>query len=144
MAISEKKKSKRDSISCKMSRIRAKNTSIENFLSVALSREGIKGYRRNLKSVLGTPDFCWKGKKIAVFCDSSFWHGYDWKNQIETIKTRKKFWINKIETNIARDRKVNKKLRQEGWRVLRFWDFEIKRNALLCAKKISKISRAYS
>jgi len=120
-----------------MSRVRAKNTGIEKRLASALRKHGLRGYRRNVQGILGTPDFCWRGKKIAVFCDSSFWHGYDWRNQIKTIKRRKKFWINKIETNISRDKKINQKLRKEGWRVLRFWDFEIKKNALLCARKVA-------
>jgi DNA mismatch endonuclease (patch repair protein) len=113
-------------------------------MGCALWKAGLRGYRKNVRGITGTPDFCWKGKKIAVFCDSSFWHGYDWKNQIKTIKTRKKFWVDKIETNISRDKKINRKLRNEGWQVLRFWDFEIKRNALLCAKRISKAFRKYS
>lgn len=124
-----------------MSRVRSTNTSIENVLSIALCREGARGYRRNMKGVLGTPDFCWKGKKVVIFCDSSFWHGYDWKNQRKTIKTRKKFWINKIETNIRRDKKINQILRKDSWKVFRFWDFEIKHNVLLCAKKVSKVIR---
>ncbi len=120
-----------------MSRVRSTNTSIENALSIALCREGARGYRRNMNGVLGTPDFCWKGKKVVVFCDSSFWHGYNWKEQKNTIKVRKKFWFDKIETNIARDKEVNRKLRNDGWKVLRFWDFQIKQDPQRCAKKIA-------
>ncbi len=119
-----------------MSRVRSTNTSIENALSIALCREGARGYRRNMKGVFGTPDFCWKGRRIAVFCDSKFWHGYRWNVAKKDIKVRKKFWFNKIETNIARDKQVNRKLRNDGWKVLRFWDFQIKRDPQRCAKKI--------
>lgn len=121
-----------------MSRIRAKKTGIEKCLSSALTKNDIGGYRKNVRNILGTPDFCWKSRKIAVFCDSSFWHGYDWKHQIKTIKTRKKFWIAKIETNIARDKKVNHQLRKDGWKVIRFWDFEINKNTDKCVSKIKK------
>lgn len=130
------KRSRMDIVSYKMSRIRSKNTGIEERMAEALRRRGLNGYRRNLRGVLGTPDFCWKGKKLAVFCDSSFWHGYDWRNQIKTIKKRKKFWVNKIETNIGRDRSINRKLRNEGWRVLRFWDFQIDQAVDRCVRKI--------
>ena len=123
-------------ISYKMSRVRAKNTGIEKRLVSALRKNGLRGYRRNVREVLGTPDFCWKAKKIAVFCDSSFWHGYDWKNQIKTIKTRKKFWVDKIETNIDRDKRINRKLRKEGWKILRFWDFDINKDVDRCIAKI--------
>jgi len=131
-------KSKKEIISYKMSRVRAKNTGIENELASALSKNGIRGYRRNARRILGTPDFSWRGRKIAVFCDSSFWHGYDWKNQIKTIKTRKKFWINKIEMNISRDKRISRELRKDGWKVLRFWDFSINKNSNQCAFKIKK------
>ncbi len=131
-------KTKKFSSSYKMSRIHAKNTGIEKRLAIALRKHGLPGYRRNVRGILGTPDFCWKDKKIAVFCDSSFWHGYDWKNQIKTIKTRKKFWVNKIETNIDRDKRTNRKLRKEGWKVLRFWDFDINKDAEQCIAKIKR------
>lgn len=133
------KRSKRESVSYKMSRIRAKDTAIEKRLADALKEHGLRGYRRNVRGVLGTPDFCWKGRKIAVFCDSSFWHGYDWKNHIKAIKVRKKFWIDKIETNIARDKRIDRQLRKEGWVVLRFWDFDIKKNSDRCVSKLRGI-----
>lgn len=129
----------RKTTSYKMSRVRAKGTDIEKIMGQALWSFGLRGYRKNKKGVLGTPDFCWKKKKIAVFCDSSFWHGYDWKNQIKTIKIRKRFWISKIETNISRDKRINQKLRDTCWNVLRFWDFEIKKDALACAKNIANV-----
>lgn len=129
-------RSKKGTISYKMSQIHAKNTGIEKRLAAALRKHGLLGYRRNVRGILGTPDFCWKDKKIAVFCDSSFWHGYDWKNQIKTIKTRKKFWVDKIETNMDRDKIINRKLRKEGWVVLRFWDFDINKDADQCIAKI--------
>lgn len=130
------RRSKSDIISYKMSRVRAKNTGIELRMAAIIRKYRLKGYRRNALGILGTPDFCWKKEKLAVFCDSSFWHGYDWKNQIRTIKTRKTFWVNKIETNIKRDKSVTLKLRRQGWRVLRFWDFEIKRDVDRCVDEI--------
>lgn len=38
---------------------------------------GITTYSRNDKTVFGKPDFAFKARKIAVFCDSEFWHGFD-------------------------------------------------------------------
>lgn len=131
------KRSRREIISYTMSRIRATNTGIERLLASALRKHGLQRFGRNVRGVMGTPDFCWKDKKIAVFCDSSFWHGYDWKNQIKTIKTRKKYWIAKIEANIYRDKRVNRQLRKEGWKVLRFWDFAINKDVDKCVAKIS-------
>ncbi len=130
------KKSKKEIISYKMSRIKAKGTEIEKIMGKALWASGMRGYRKNLRGVLGTPDFCWKKQKIAIFCDSSFWHGYNWEKEKEKIKVRKKFWFKKIEDNIKRDKTVTKHLRQEGWKVFRFWDFKIKKDAANCIKQI--------
>lgn len=132
------RRTKKEIVSYKMSRVRAKGTEIEKIMGSALWAAGLRGYRKNLKGVLGTPDFCWKGHKIAVFCDSSFWHGFDWPKEKKKIKVRKAFWFKKIEDNIARDKRITQKLRQDGWLVFRYWDFEIKKAPLLCARKVGK------
>ncbi|MCF6184616.1 MAG: very short patch repair endonuclease [Bacteroidales bacterium] len=74
--------------------------------------------------------------KIAVFCDSEFWHGKDWETKKYEIKTNRDFWYKKIERNIERDEEVNLKLKKEGWVVLRFWGKEILKNTENCVKKI--------
>lgn len=130
------RRSKKEMVSFKMSRVKAKGTSIEKIMSYALWNAGIRGYRKNQKGIIGTPDFCWKRRKIAVFCDSSFWHGYNWQKEKTKIKVRKMFWFKKIKDNIKRDRAVTMRLKQQGWRVLRFWDFKIKNDPQVCAQKI--------
>lgn len=130
------KRRKKEIVSYRMSRVRAKGTGIEKMMGSELWNSGLRGYRKNLKGVIGTPDFCWNKQKIAVFCDSSFWHGYNWRKEKAKIKVRKKFWFKKIKDNIARDKDVNRKLRKDGWKVLRFWDFKIKNNPKKCAQKI--------
>ena len=122
--------------SYKMSRVKGKETQIENVLGKILSAHGLKGYRRNKKGVPGTPDFCWKNKKIAIFCDSEFWHGKNWKVRKYDHKSNRKFWWSKIEQNIERDRAVNKKLRKSGWVVLRFWGKDILKDPNKCVKKV--------
>lgn len=66
-------------------------------------------------------------KKVAVFCDSEFWYGYDWDNKKKEFKSHQGFWIPKIERNIERDKEVTEKLESEGWIVLLFWGNEIKK-----------------
>lgn len=131
------KRSKKEIVTYKMSQVRAKGSEIEKVMGSALWASGLRGYRKNQKGVLGTPDFCWKQKKIAVFCDSSFWHGFNWPEEKKKIKVRKSFWFKKIEDNIRRDKIITMRLKQERWEVFRFWDFEIKKDASLCAKKIA-------
>lgn len=129
--------SRRDVISYKMSRVTAKRTSIEKMMGSCLWAAGFRGYRKNLKGIVGTPDFCWKEHKVAVFCDSSFWHGYNWSERKKDIKVRKGFWLRKIEDNIRRDKRVTTRLKQDGWKVLRFWDFDIKEDVSACVNKIA-------
>ena len=76
------------------------------------------------------------GKKVAVFCDSEFWHGYNWETQQEDFTTNREFWIDKIERNIQHDKEVTSRLRDEGWIVLRFWGKELRRDVSSCADLI--------
>jgi len=132
------RRTKKQIVSYKMSRVKAKGTSLEKLFAKALHIAGLRGYRKNFRGIVGTPDFCWKNKKVAVFCDSAFWHGYNWRVEKKKIKVRKAFWFEKIEANIARDQRVTKKLRDENWMVFRYWDFQIKKDAIACAQKIAR------
>jgi len=132
-------RNRQEIISYKMSRIRAKGSEIERIMGSALWASSLRGYRKNKKGVLGTPDFCWKQQKIAVFCDSSFWHGFNWSEEKKKIKVRKDFWYKKIEDNIRRDKVITLRLRQDGWKVFRFWDFEIKKDVSACVAKITRV-----
>jgi len=106
-------------------------------LRKALWQKGLH-YRKNVKSVFGHPDIAFIGKKVAVFCDSEFWHGYDWDRRKEDFKVRQDFWIPKIERNMQRDKEVTEKLEADGWIVLRFWGKEIKHNLDACVKTIEE------
>ncbi|EDY32047.1 DNA mismatch endonuclease Vsr [[Ruminococcus] lactaris ATCC 29176] len=123
-----------------MQAIRNKDSDIELLLRRELWKRGIR-YRKNVKSVLGHPDIAFIGKRVAVFCDSEFWHGYDWENRKNDIHTRREFWIPKIERNIQRDIEVTEGLQNEGWIVLRFWGKDIKKNVSECADIIEKTIR---
>ena len=120
-----------------MSRIRAKDTGIEVKLRKELWSRGIR-YRKNVKGITGKPDLAFIGKKVAVFCDSEFWHGYDWENRKNQLKTNREFWVAKIERNMERDAEVNAKLEEEGWKVIRFSGKEIEKETSRCADEIEK------
>jgi DNA mismatch endonuclease Vsr len=112
---------------------------MEKKLSSWLARTGMRGYKKNSLSVFGKPDFSWLKNKVAVFCDSSFWHGYRFLcTKRHNFKRNKKFWLDKILCNIERDKEVNKTLRGKDWKVLRFWDFQIKGDIDKCVKKIAR------
>ena len=103
-----------------MQHVRNKDSKIELKLRRALWHAGFR-YRKNVREVFGCPDIVFKRLKIAVFCDSEFWHGYDWEKRKHNFKSHQEFWIPKIERNMARDREVNEHLTAEGWTVLRFF-----------------------
>jgi DNA mismatch endonuclease (patch repair protein) len=123
-----------------MQAIKASNTKIEKVLGKALWTEGLK-YRKNDKNVYGKPDFTFKRFKLAVFCDSEFWHGKNWEKDKNRISTNSDYWRQKINNNIKRDKKVNKLLRKDGWTVIRFWGKAITKDTDKCVEKIkSKIT----
>lgn len=120
-----------------MQAVKNKDSKIECELRNELWKRGLR-YRKNVKSLFGHPDLAFIGKKIAVFVDSEFWHGFDWENRKNDFKSHQAFWIPKIERNMQRDIEVNEKLRASGWTVLRFWGKDITKNVRQCADIIEK------
>jgi DNA mismatch endonuclease Vsr len=114
-----------------MQAIRSQDTKIEILLGKALWAKGYR-YRKNDKSVFGKPDFTFKRFKVAVFCDSEFWHGKDWLTLKKRLNTNPGYWHAKIERNINRDIKVNEELRSAGWAVIRFWEKDILKDTEQC------------
>ena len=121
-----------------MQAIRSKDSKIEIALRKAVWAMGMR-YRKNCSKIIGKPDIAFIGKKIAVFCDGEFWHGYDWDTRKNQIKSRKEYWIPKIERNMQRDKEINAKLEELGWIVLRFWEKDIKKHPEKCADAIYKV-----
>lgn len=120
-----------------MSKIPSSNTSIEKKLCKLLRAKGYK-YRRNDKKILGKPDIVFKQQKLLIFCDSSFWHGKSFKAKVLKIRKNRKYWVEKIATNMKRDKKISRKLRAMNWSVLRFWDTDIEKNP---EKVLTRIER---
>lgn len=119
-----------------MSKIKSKNTSLEISFRKLLWKSGMKYYRIHYNAP-GKPDIVFVSKKIAIFLDGDFWHGYNWK-KLGKIPP-KGYWQAKIEKNIERARKYNAILRKSGWHVLRFYESEFKRNPERCIDKVKKM-----
>ena len=130
-----RKKSK-EQIKYNMSRVRNSDTALEKILCAELNRHGITTFTRNNKTIFGKPDIAFTARKIAVFCDGDFWHGYDWENAQNEIKSNQDFWIPKIERNMQRDCDVTARLQEQGWTVLRFWGHEILKEKDYCISVI--------
>lgn len=123
-----------------MSRIRGKDTSIEIKLRKELWKRGYR-YRKNYKGLPGSPDICLPKYKIAIFCDSEFFHGKEW----EVIRPKVEkgnngtYWVKKIQENINRDNEVDKKLNFLGWTVIHFWGKDILKNLEDCIKVVEEV-----
>lgn len=126
-------------VSNNMRKIHSKDTSIELLLRKALWHKGYR-YRKNYKALPGSPDIVLTKYKIAIFCDSEFFHGKDWevlRSQLERGKNAD-FWIKKISKNQQRDEEVNKQLQYLGWTVLRFWGKDITKHTEECVQVIEE------
>ena len=118
---------------------RSKDTSIEVLLRKTLWHKGYR-YRKNYKKLPGSPDIALTRQKVAVFCDSEFWHGKDWEDKRPRLQrgNNPDFWIKKIEKNMQRDRENDQKLNSLGWTVIHFWGDEIKKNPDECVQVIEE------
>lgn len=113
-----------------MSRIRGKDTKIEKKMKTILEENGVR-FKQHPR-IFGNPDFLVE-RRTVIFCDGDFWHGYDYANK---RKPTKKFWSEKIEGNMKRDRRTSRKLRREGYAVLRFWEHDIEKRPEICIRRI--------
>lgn len=128
----------KEQISYNMKKVKNKDSKIEVQLRKALWSRGLR-YQKNVTKIYGKPDIVFKGKKVAIFCDSEFWHGHDWENRKNDFKSNQEFWIPKIERNMQRDREVTDKLTSEGWIVLRYWGKDILSRTEEIADEIKKV-----
>lgn len=109
-----------------MRKIRAANSKVEVAVRKVLWHFGYR-YRLHYKSLPGKPDIVFVRWKIAVFIDGDFWHGYGWEENKDKIKKNRGFWVPKIERNMQRDGEVDAALQAMGWKVLRIWEHEVKK-----------------
>ena len=94
------------------------------------------GYRVHY-NLSGKPDIAFPSKRIAIFVDGDFWHGWNWKKLKPKLKNE--YWVNKIIRNMQRDKKINRQLSNAGWKVLRLWEHDIIADIDSCAQKIEKL-----
>jgi DNA mismatch endonuclease Vsr len=108
-----------------MASVRGKHTGPEVVLRKALWAAGVRGWRCHYRGAPGTPDLAWPSRRVAVFVDGAFWHGHASRHKPGRSGA---YWDEKIERNIARDRRVDAELRGLGWSILRVWDFEVNKD----------------
>jgi DNA mismatch endonuclease (patch repair protein) len=113
-----------------ISTIRSSRTGPELYI-----KDGVDGrvLRYQPKGIEGNPDFGSKKLKFALFVDGCFWHKC--VKCYSEPKTNRKFWAEKIERNVSRDRKTNASLKKNGWKVIRIWEHDV---GIKSVKKINK------
>ncbi len=128
-----------------MSAVRGKDTVPELLLRRELHRLGLR-YRLHPADLPGRPDIVFRRQRLAVFVDGDFWHGHGWKErgfdtfeaQFEGHRDPEK-WRKKIARNMARDQEVEQALREQGWRVLRVLESEVRRDVAAAALIVAKV-----
>ncbi len=119
-----------------MSRVRSVgNQTTEKKLARLLREAGLSGWRRH-QPIIGRPDFVWPKMKVAIFVDGCFWHGHNCRNL--TPKTNAEAWREKIIMTQARDRRANRLLRQQGWKVIRIWECHLTKSPNRCLMRIRR------
>lgn len=103
-----------------------------------LKNLGITGWRANSVSIPGKPDFAFPKIKLVVFVDGCFWHGC--KICLRNLKpgTNTTYWRKKIDSNMRRDKRINRQLNKLGWSVLRIWEHSVKKNGVAVGKRLLK------
>lgn len=120
-----------------MSRVRSKgNVTTEKRLASLLRSAGLRGWRRH-QPLSGRPDFVWPKRKVVIFVDGCFWHGHECGRNL-TPKTNVKAWREKIKRNKNRDHRVTRRLRHQGWRVMRIWECQLAEIPGRCIARIQR------
>ncbi len=119
-----------------------RNTKPELLLRGALRGKGLR-YRTDVAALPGRPDLVITSARLAVFCDGDFWHGRNLTKRLDKLATghNAAYWVAKIRSNVQRDRRVARLLRQSGWRVLRLWESDIEADPMSAARAVIKASR---
>lgn len=118
-----------------MASIRGANTKPERLLRSTLWGAGVRGFRCHWPGPGGRIDVAYTRWKVAVFVDGSFWHGHPSKWQPGRWSG---YWDEKIKRNIARDKRQTSALVDAGWRVLRFWDFDVEHDSGAIAEEVKR------
>lgn len=121
---------------------RKRDTACELLLRRSLWRRGLR-YRVDVADLPGRPDLVFHAARLVVFCDGDFWHGRDLPARLARLRRghNAPYWVAKIETNVARDRRNDATLAADGWLVLRVWESEIRADVDAVAARVEAALR---
>jgi DNA mismatch endonuclease (patch repair protein) len=115
-----------------MKRVKLTNGPLEIFVQRELKKLGLS-FRRNYTELKGRPDIVFPAKKVAVFIDGDFWHGWRlpaWEHKLS------EFWRTKLHANRKRDQRNFRTLRAANWKVIRIWEHQIECDGRRCIQRI--------
>jgi DNA mismatch endonuclease, patch repair protein len=121
--------------SAMMKAVRKKDSLPELILRRLLWKARI-GYRLQADDLPGCPDIVIRKYKLAIFVDGDFWHGLNWPAKKEALKRNREFWVAKIENTIQRDAAISLILVRAGWKVVRFWEKQVRNNPDECLRQV--------
>jgi DNA mismatch endonuclease (patch repair protein) len=116
-----------------MARIKGKDTGIELKIAAVFDRLGLE-WESHCRDLPGRPDFVFRKARVAIFVDGDFWHGWrfpQWRHKLSEK------WEAKIAENRRRDSKNHRRLRRMGWKVVRFWEHQVDRDAEECVARVA-------
>ena len=118
-----------------------RNTKPELLLRQALREMGLRGYRIDVSDLPGRPDVVFRHAQVAIFCDGDFWHGKDLEQRLAKLSGghNAPYWVKKIGGNVARDRRHDEALIANGWKVLRYWESQVRDDASGIAREVLAI-----
>ena len=121
-----------------MAAIRSRgNRSTEETARILFRKAGLSGWRRQIRTLPGTPDFVFAKERVAVFIDGCYWHGCMACSRNLRPSSNAIYWRMKIANNRRRDRRVSRILRSQGWRVIRVWEHQIKKHPAACVRRVA-------
>ena len=108
-----------------MSCIKGKRTKPEEIVARYLFSQGFR-YRRNVRSLPGTPDIVLKKYNMVTFVNGCFWHMHENCRYSVMPENHKEFYAEKLLKNKERDEKKKRQLKQMGWNVIVVWECQLK------------------
>lgn len=120
--------------------VKGKSTSLERRFFSTLAGMHLKGWKKNAAELIGKPDVIFEKERLTIFIDGCFWHGCP-RCCKKLPQTNRLYWSRKINRNVAFAKSANRRLREDGWLVIRIWEHEI-RNPRSMKKIKIKIKQA--
>ena len=121
-----------------LGRVRQKKTAPEETVAKALRALGLP-YRRNVKTLPGSPDFANATRRFAIFVNGCFWHAHTGCRRATVPKNNRAFWQAKFAANRARDARAIRDLRRRGFRVMVIWECETDRAEARLARRLGDL-----